>query len=243
MGAAPPGEQNEAADPVPPVWGAHARPRRWARVVPIAAIAVVLLVVAASLAIADPWQDAPDDATDKAATKVTTRRVTAGEARRAPSVVVPERPTRIRLPDGAVLPVDVASTRADGVLDVPAGVDTAGWWGGGSRIGDPFGAIVVAAHVDSTSQGLGPYAQLLQVDRGAPVGLRSAGLTQKFVIRSRTLIPRRSLPNRDDVLAATGGPRLVLITCAGPYDADKGGYQNLAVVTAVPVGAPRPADG
>ena len=36
----------------------------------------------------------------------------------------------------------------------------------------------------------------------------------------------------------SGAARLTLVTCAPPYDASRGGYQNLAVVTAVPLGPP-----
>jgi len=167
-----------------------------------------------------------------------TREVTVSEAQRAPENPAAERPRSVTLPDGAALPVDVAPTRPDGVLGVPEGTGAAGWWDGSSRLGEPFGAIVIAAHVDSTEQGLGPFAQLLGVGRGDPVVLSSESLSQRFRVRSLEVIPRDSLTGHPELTAATGEPRLVLVTCAGPYDPVRGGYQNLAVVTAEPTGPP-----
>ncbi|MCY4727527.1 class F sortase [Nocardioides sp. STR2] len=159
-------------------------------------------------------------------------------ARRAESVVTPRRPTRVRLPSGRVVPVSGAGTTGSGVLDVPDDVDVAGWWRGGSRVGDPFGSILVAAHVDSDSEGLGPFAELLAVREGARVRLAADGLGQDFEVRSRRLVPQGSLVDEGWIYDAGGAVRLTLVTCAPPYDASRGGYQKLAVVTAVPVGPP-----
>ena len=155
-------------------------------------------------------------------------------ARRADSVPVAQTPRTLSLPSGRTVVVVPAGTTDTGLLDVPADVDIAGWWRGGARLGDPFGSILVAAHVDSRSQGLGPFAELLTVARGSRVLLESAGLRQSFVIRSRRLVPQGSLADDSWIFAATGDARLTLVTCAPPYDASRGGYQNLAVVTAVP---------
>ena len=159
-------------------------------------------------------------------------------AQRAGSVVTPRRPTRATLPRGRVVPVAAAGTTGTGVLDVPDDVDVAGWWRGGSRIGDPFGSILVAAHVDSDSEGLGPFAELLTVREGARVRLEADGLRQDFRIGSRRLVPQGSLVDDGWIFDASGDLRLTLVTCAPPYDASRGGYQNLAVVTAVPLGPP-----
>ena len=159
-------------------------------------------------------------------------------ARRATSVPVPQAPATAVLPSGRTVPVRTVGTTPAGLLDVPDDVDAAGWWGGGSRIGDPFGSILVAAHVDSRTQGLGPFAELLTVSRGARIVLASADLRQTFVVRSRKLVPQGSLVDDSWIFDATGDARLTLVTCAPPYVVARGGYQNLAVVTAVPVGPP-----
>ena len=159
-------------------------------------------------------------------------------ARRAPTVLAPEAPRLVTLPSGRRVAVAPAGTRRSGLLDVPDDVGVAGWWEGGSRLGDPFGSILVAAHVDSRTQGLGPFAELLTVTRGERVGVASAGLTQEFVVRSRRLVAQGGLADDAWIHEVSGASRLTLVTCAPPYDASRGGYQNLAVVTAVPIGPP-----
>ena len=130
----------------------------------------------------------------------------------------------------------------DGRLAVPEDVRTAGWWRGGSRVGDPFGAVLVAGHVDSRTQGLGPYAELLTVRRGQEVVVGTATLRQRYRIRSLRLVPQGPLAARPSLHSPRGPRRLVLVTCAPPYDAARGGYQHLAVVTAYP-GRPPDSDG
>ncbi|MGI9156582.1 MAG: class F sortase [Marmoricola sp.] len=164
-------------------------------------------------------------------------------ASRAPSVVSPERPLSAQLPSGTVVPVVPVSSNAKGELDVPSDIRTAGWWRGGSRLGDPFGSILLAAHVDSADQGLGPYAELLTVRPGKHIVLTSATLRQTFAVRSLTLIPQGSLARHKSVYAATGSRRLTLVTCAPPYRRSRGGYQRLAIVTAVPISEPTPKAG
>lgn len=159
-------------------------------------------------------------------------------ARRADSVVAPEAPDAVTLPSGRTVRVDPVGTTPAGLLAVPDDVDVAGWWRGGSRLGDPFGSIVVAAHVDSRTQGLGPFAELLTVERGARIRIGSASLGQTFEVRSRRLVPQGSLVDDSWIFDVSGRTRLTLVTCAPPYDATRGGYQNLAVLTAVPLGAP-----
>jgi hypothetical protein len=199
--------------------------------------ALVTGVAVAGLTWATPerqsTQVAPDSTAAAPAPRPATR-VPAVPARRT-GAVRPERPSTSRLPNGTVVPIRSAGIAADGSLAVPDDVRVAGWWRGGSRLGDPFGATLVAAHVDSATQGLGPYASLLSVRPGQRIVVGSAHLTQTFAVVSLRLLPRPSLPQHRRLFTARGDRRLVLVTCAGPYDARRGGYQNLAVVTATPV--------
>ena len=147
--------------------------------------------------------------------------------------VSPEPPRSVRLPTGDVVPVDPVSTRTDGVLGVPSDIERAGWWSGGSSVGDPLGATLIAAHVDSRTQRLGPFASLLSVRLGQRFVLSSATLKQTFRVTSMRVLPKGSLRRHPWMYRASGDRRLVLVTCSPPYLPEKGGYQNLAVVTAV----------
>ena len=146
----------------------------------------------------------------------------------------------VELPDGDRVPIRSVGTTANGVLDVPPDIGVAGWWSGGSRIGDPFGSTLVAAHVDSTTQGLGPFASLLTVRAGDRVVVWTQDLRQTFRVRSLWMRPRGTIGDRSWLHSPDGARRLVLVTCAGPYDAAAGGYQNLAVIVAEPRGKAEP---
>ena len=72
--------------------------------------------------------------------------------------------------------------RADGLLDVPADIGMAGLVDGAGRgSGIPFGSTLVAAHVDSTTQGLGPVRRAAE---------RRAGRARRP--RTRRTSPRSS---------------------------------------------------
>jgi hypothetical protein len=186
-----------------------------------------------SSATASPSASTPSDAASAVPEPAT-------PARRAG--LVSEAPTHVRLPSGTSVDVDAVSTTSDGLLDVPDDIRTVGWWRGGSRIGDPFGSTLIAAHIDSRTQGLGPYAELLRVERGARIVVRSRHLVQRFAVTSLRVFPRTSLAKTTDLFSPSGPRRLTMVTCAGPYDAAQGGYQNLAVVTARPVTQPASRD-
>ncbi len=159
-------------------------------------------------------------------------------AMRAPSVMRTEPPELARLPSGALIPILAVSTLPDGRLDVPDDIRTAGWWRGGAQLGDPFGSTLLAAHIDSATQGLGPYAELLSVRPEQRIVLWSATLQQSFEVESLRLLPQGSLDGERWLFSPRGERRLTLVTCAPPYDARRGGYQNLAVVTATAVTKP-----
>jgi hypothetical protein len=160
----------------------------------------------------------------------------AAVARHAASQVRAEPPVAVTLPSGRVLPVDPVDTRPDGSLAVPHDIRRAGWWTGSSRLGDPFGSVVVAAHVDSFTQGVGPAAELLSAHPGDTVRLRTRHATRAYRVTSVRLVPRADLRRQSVVFSAAGDRRLALLTCGGTYDAARGGYQDNVVVVARPVG-------
>jgi hypothetical protein len=205
---------------------------------PAAAVVVLAAagIVAAGLVTAGPSPDST--ASHGPEPSSPTSSVPASQARRTGSVAA-QPPAAVRLPSGTRVPVVAVATRANGVLDVPDDVAAAGWWSGGSRVGDPFGATLLAGHVDSVELGLGAYAELLAVRPRQRIRLSSAHLEQQFVIHSLRLIAKGDIARDPRLWSPRGDRRLVLVTCAPPYDPARGGYQRLAVVTALPVGDAR----
>jgi hypothetical protein len=207
-----------------------------------AAAAGALISVTAAIAwaatVSDEVPAAVPRASLAASAPVPERVEAATPARRALSVVIPEAPTAVRLPSGRSVPVLAVLTEPGGRLAVPDDIRLGGWWRGGSRIGDPFGSTLIAAHVDSKTQGLGPFAELLNVRADQRISVSTVHLRQEFAVRSLRLVRSSELANESWVFSPGGERRLTLVTCAPPYDRARGGYQNLAVVTATPVREP-----
>lgn len=144
------------------------------------------------------------------------------------------RPTTITLPGGLVTQVDVAST-VDGQLAVPTDVAHVGWWDGGAQAGEPFGSMVIAGHVDSTG-GLGFFARLLAMKVGDDVTVSDGRHQLTYRVASVVEVKKGVLATGTSAFAQTGDHRLTLITCAGAYDRNGGGYEENLVVTATPTG-------
>jgi len=144
------------------------------------------------------------------------------------------QPVRVRIAevdvDVEVRPTGIAK---DGSMELPGTVRRAGWYRFGSTPSDRSGTTVIAAHVDTRSEGLGPFSRLTSVRRGDRIVLTDrAGDDHAYRIISRRLVDRTRLPV-DDLFDRDGAPRLVVLTCGGAYDA-RNGYRDNVVVIAEP---------
>ncbi len=162
----------------------------------------------------------------------------AREGRPAASERVRFRPHELILNRGGSAAVEPAST-VDGELQVPENVRHLGWWDGGAYAGDPFGSTVIAGHVDSRTQGLGFFARLLRAEVGDQVVLRGEGHRQAYRVTAIRTVTKQVLASAGEAFDQAGGHRLVLITCTGNYDRDRGGYDSNLVIYAEPEGLAR----
>ncbi|WP_245936374.1 class F sortase [Streptomyces cahuitamycinicus] len=138
--------------------------------------------------------------------------------------------------DAEVGPVGVT---ARGNMAVPDDPSVAGWYRHGPAPGSAQGSAVLVGHVDSGTGDLGEFLALYDVRRGDRVEVRRAGgepVNHRVV--SRVAVPKDDLP--PSAFRRSGAPVLALITCAPPYDPERGGYMSNLVVTAEPVES-RPA--
>jgi sortase (surface protein transpeptidase) len=145
-------------------------------------------------------------------------------------------PSRVRIPalgiDASVVPVGVAG---DGSVRIPSDARRVGWYRFGPRPGGGAGSVVLAAHVDSRTQGLGVFAPLSEADPGDRVVMTTdRGRRWTYQVVARERFQKRSLP-LEELFRRDGREVLTLITCGGAYLADAGGYQDNVVVSAVPV--------
>jgi LPXTG-site transpeptidase (sortase) family protein len=166
---------------------------------------------------------------DTAPTPVTTARdarPAAGDTR-----FVPER---IDLPgDASAAVVPVATVGNE--LVVPEDPTKVGWWDGSSYVGDPYGSTVIAGHVDASDRGLGFFFRLWNIKVGDRLVLSAGDIRQAYKITTVRQVPRTDLVDDTKVFDIDGPPRLVLITCAGEFRPDRGGYSRNLIVVAHPV--------
>jgi LPXTG-site transpeptidase (sortase) family protein len=132
--------------------------------------------------------------------------------------------------------MDVVPVGVDGRgdMELPASVAQVGWYEFGSRPADSAGATVLAAHVDSKKEGLGPFARLRNVRKGTTVALTTEdGTVHRYRVTEVELLPKSTVPLAQ-VFQRDGTPRLTLVTCGGAYDQGTG-YSANVVVTAEPL--------
>lgn len=144
------------------------------------------------------------------------------------------RPVRVRLAsvgiDAAIVPVGIDVRH--GALGTPKNIRRAGWWKDGSAPGATSGTILVAGHVDSARAGVGAFFSLHTVERGDVVKIETAnGRTLTYRVTSVRSYRKNALPT--GVYSSKGLPRLVLVTCGGPFNRVAGRYRDNIVVTAV----------
>jgi hypothetical protein len=156
----------------------------------------------------------------------------AGDIRAGPAVFAP---TRVVLPDGTSAPVVPVGLHDDGSLVIPDDVRTVGWWTGGSKAGEPYGSVVLAGHVDSATRGIGVFAALRHVSPRQVVSLDGGALRARYQVVSATQVPQARISKDAGIFALDGAPRLVLITCGGPFDPVRHRYQDNLVVVATPL--------
>ena len=143
-------------------------------------------------------------------------------------------PERIELPGGAYTAVVPVATVGKELV-VPEDPTKVGWWDGSSYVGDPYGSTVIAGHVDAFDRGIGFFFRLWNIKVGERVVLSAGDVRQAYKITTVHQVPRTDLVDDAQVFGIGGPPRLVLITCAGEFRPDRGGYSRNLIVVARPI--------
>lgn len=153
----------------------------------------------------------------------------AREGRPAASTRVTFVPELVTLPGGSTAKVRPAST-VDGLLVVPENVRHVGWWDGSASAGEAFGSTVIAGHVDSATGGVGYFARLLSIRKGARVTVRDEAHRLTYRVTSVRSVSKNALATTSAAFDQKGEHRLVLITCTGTFRPGRGYDRNLVVV-------------
>ncbi len=208
------------------------------RALPAACIAVGVALAAAAVVLA--VQRAAPAATRAAPVPVVDvgRVPGANEPQAAPRGASRARTRHETVPHGSTLRFAAATARIDrvrvrsGVMQIPLDPRRVGWWTGGAAPGAAHGTVVVVGHVNYAGV-TGALAAVATARPGDRVSIVEPGRTVHYVIAALRTYPKSSgIPGQ--VFARAGAPRLVLITCGGPFDSATGNYEDNLVAYARP---------
>jgi hypothetical protein len=143
-------------------------------------------------------------------------------------------PIRLRISAlGVQAPVTAVRASTDGALAVPGDPREVGWWAGGATPGDPHGTVVLDGHVDTARFGVGALFRLADLAPGAEVVVTTSAGDARYRVIARRVYAKAALPPQ--VFSTSGSPRLVLVTCGGPFDARTRHYSDNVAVFATPL--------
>ncbi len=149
-----------------------------------------------------------------------------------PGVVAPQR---ISIPQlGIDMPIEAEGVDDNGAMALPPEAAIAGWYQYGPGIHNDEGATVIAAHIDSFHDGVGPFSRLRDASAGSTVTVSgSDGSSVDYTITEVRSVGKIDAPMAE-VFDRSGDPRLTLVTCGGIFDSSTGHYLDNVIVTAVP---------
>ncbi|GGI47898.1 LPXTG-site transpeptidase (sortase) family protein [Agromyces flavus] len=147
----------------------------------------------------------------------------------------PPEPTRLEVPalgiDVSVRPVGLDNQGRMGLFEDPA---IAAWYRWGPAPASAAGSTVIAAHVDSLTYDVLPFARLKDAAPGTEVVVTdAAGERHAYAVESMQVIEKADV-DWDAAFDRSGAPRLTLVTCGGEFDYANRRYLSNLVVTAVP---------
>jgi hypothetical protein len=143
-------------------------------------------------------------------------------------------PVTLTIPSQQVRASVVPVVNAGGILQVPDDPSQVGWWSASAPVGSSRGSVVIDGHVDSATSGPGALFRLdgLRVSDRIVLGTATGAVRAYTVTGRRVYHKAGGLPA--DIFDQLGGPRLVLISCGGPFDSAAGSYLDNIVVFAAP---------
>lgn len=211
---------------------AHGNPRRALSTV-LAGVAVALLVGTTGCGLPDEPDDAPSvpitsEAQEPQASH-DTQATTAPKRDIAPMPAA--EPVSLTIPSLNVsAPIMDLGLQPDGALEVPPGVEQAGWYTGAPTPGQ-LGPAIIAAHVNWDGAD-GPFARLSELAPGSRVVVsRADGTRAVFAVDRVEQYAKTQFPT-ERVYGDIDHAGLRLITCGGEFDSEADSYNDNVIAFA-----------
>lgn len=161
----------------------------------------------------------PPAATRAGASKPVSKTTPAAKAFSVPRMSA----NRLYIPSLGVNAPIVGARVVNGSLVIPPSWEV-GLWSGSAALTSSAGRAVIAGHIDSPSRTNGGAMSAIRNARVGQVAWVSDnhGRVMRFVVRSRSTIPKTSLPS--DIFYGGGPMKISLITCGGTIYRDSSGH-------------------
>ena len=141
-------------------------------------------------------------------------------------------PDRIAIPAiGLDMAVTALGLAPDGSMALNDRADTAAWYKYGAAPGDRDGAALLAAHVSSIVDGVGPFSRLTDLHEGDTVTVTmSDGSEEPFTVVKRQRISKQTVDY--NAITAESPGMLILVTCSGDWNPQLRHYDDNVIVWA-----------
>ena len=141
-------------------------------------------------------------------------------------------PDRITIPAiGLDMAVTALGLAPDGSMALNDRADTAAWYKYGAAPGERDGAALIAAHVSSLVDGVGPFSLLPNLHEGDTVTVTmSDGSEEPFTVVKRERISKHTVDY--DAITSESPGMLILVTCGGEWDPKNRHYDDNVIVWA-----------
>lgn len=140
------------------------------------------------------------------------------------------QPTSLKIPALSLeAQVQHLGTTENGEMAVPDNIEDVSWFSPGYKPGEN-GRAVIAGHVDGI-EGPAIFWDLSKLQLGDEVVVQDKDRTLKFKVHTMESVPL-DLADISKVFGYTSSPELVLITCSGTYDFDRGTREERLIVYA-----------
>lgn len=139
-------------------------------------------------------------------------------------------PTSLKIPAIELeAQVQHLETTENGEMAVPDNIEDVSWFSPGYEPGEN-GRAVIAGHVDGL-EGPAVFWDLSKLQLGDEIVVQDKDRALKFKVHTMESIPL-DLADISKVFGYTSSPELVLITCSGTYDFDRGTREERLIVYA-----------
>jgi LPXTG-site transpeptidase (sortase) family protein len=121
-------------------------------------------------------------------------------------------------------------------MEIPEDISKVGWYQYGAAPGSNGGSILLAGHRDGIGPEPGAFYKLETLQRGDEVIVSYNNYTISYSIVNVFLVKKDELFKKSDIIFdVDGSPKLVMVTCGGPFDFKKNQYKKNIIVIAIPM--------